>query len=657
MLKEKEVKALIDNLIPSLKKISYSKGKSISDEEYYTGYQLAKKYRDKCIVHSEIGGFPEDLFKANAPNETPEEIAFIKANYKQSTLPVYMDYHTTMLRMFNDNDWYIEFTPDEEQFQEENMQKYFETGIRVFGSLENYFKSSLTHIRDFDANGVLAIKPYEVIKTSPTGEQTTVTDQELYEPQPYYYRCDQVIGKKYDSYYLILLDEKSVVSIADRKDQSGHIFELYDDENIWRITQKGKKEDFRFDYQIYFKHSEGVIPCTELRGLPQLISNCVVWQSKFLYSCDLLDIALVINQYLRAVHGNVCFPHRVILGDDCSAAYTDGNGTVDYCRNGWVYDTKVMGTIKCPSCLGFGTKSRVTRTGQLVIRQQTNLKPGDPPQTIANAMYYVSPGVEPLNFTRDYEAMTINQARSVLHLKTSSTKAQPNANGDTAIGDTLDQKAMVAFIKPEAFQVFTLFQWATDRIGWQRYGEDYKPVYFKYPNNFDTVSDSDYLNRIAQMQTADVPTVLIEAEIDKYIQSLYFNEKDSQDRYKLIAKTDRLFFLSQADINFKLNGKIATVSDWESILHDSSSALIDELVLEHETDKSNVPETTCVYPYICTPMEGFFSNDFKTQRELLINKAKEYAKNIKGEALKTSTTTSVIDNIVGGANNGGGASR
>lgn len=647
MLKEKEVKALIDNLTSVLKPLIYKKPEERKlDAEFYTGYRLAVEYAERTRTHAEIGGFPERLFIENAPNESPDEKKFIKGNYKQTTLPVYMDYHQTLSSMFNDNDWYVEFTPDEEKYQDFSMQKYFETGIRQFGSLENYFKSSVLHIRDIDANGVLAVKPWRVLKTELTGESTTITDQELYEPQPYYYRCDQVVGKEYDKYFLILLDEKSIVSYGSEKRQSGFIFELYDDQNIWRITQKGKAEDFKFDYQIYFNHREGVIPCTELKGIPQLISNYVVYQPKFLYACDLLDISLVAEQYLRAVHANVCFPYRVMLVDDCEAPYTDGNGTITHCINGYVYDSSLGDTIKCPTCKGFGTKSRVTRTGQLGIKQSSLIKQGDSPQSIANAMYYVTPGVEPLKFTVEYIDKTTGQARSVLHLKTSSGKVQPNANGDTAIGDSLDQKARVAFIKPEAYQVFNLFQWTTDRTGWQRYAEDYKPVYFKYPNNFDTVSDTDILNRISTLQQANAPTVLIEAEIDKYIQSLYFNEKDAQDRYMLIAKTDRLFFLSQSDISLKLNGKNQTVDKWESILHDSSSALVDALVQEFESYKSTEKEDTCVYPYVCAPLEGFFAHPFKEQQELLIAKAKEWADAIK--PAQATQTKNVIDQIVTG---------
>lgn len=616
-------------------------------EDFYPGYKLAIKYRDKAKVHAEIGTYDDakELFKQNAPNESPEEQKFIEANYKQTTLPVYIDYHNTLLSMFNDNDWYVEFEPDEEKYKEMSMQKYFETGIRVFGSLENYFRSSLTHVRDIDANGVLAIKPYEIVRTAPTGEQTTITDQELYEPQPYFYRCDQVVGKELEKYYLILLDEKSTVTYGDRKEQSGFIFELYDDRNVWRITQKGKAEDLKFTYEVYFNHDEGVIPCAELRGIPQLISNHVIWQSKFLYACDLLDRALVTDQYLSAVHANVCFPYRVMLGDDCGFEYTDELGQMSPCNNGWVWDSKQQSTIKCPSCMGFGTKSRVTRTGQMIIKSSTQLKEGDSKQNIANAMYYVSPGVEPLNFTVEFIEKTINQARSVLHLKTSSTKVQPNANGDTAIGDTLDQKARVNFIRPEGVQVFTLFEWATNRIGWQRYKDDYNKPFFKYPTTYDTVSDTDILNRISTLQTAKAPTVLIEAEIDKYIQSLYFNEKDSQDRYRLIAQTDRLFFLSQGDISFKLNGKNQTVADWESILHDSASALIDELVLERETDKSTERETSCVYPYVCSPMTGFFSNEFSVQKQLLIDKAKEKAKAIADAKPKPEDLINELVNV------------
>lgn len=647
MLQEAEVKRLVENLIPILKKKSsiYLDKKKKDDYEFYPGYKLACEYAMRTRTHSEIGGYPEKLFEANAPNETDLERDYIKANFKQTTLPVYMDWNTSMGRMFNDNDWYMEFTPDEEKFSQDSLQKYLETQIRYYGSLENYVKSSVLHLSDIDGNGVLAVKPLETYRYNEEGQIGGFSEQELYEPQVYYYRIDQVVGKEYEKYFLIMLDERSIVLEGDKKVQEGFIFELYDDENIWRIEQTGKKNDYAFDTYIYFAHKEGVIPCKELGGIPQIIeNNWIVYQPEFLYACDLLDIALVINQYLRATHANVCFPYRVMLGSYCDFNYHDASNNQDRCRNGRVYDSIMGREINCPECKGSGLRSRVSRTGQMLLAPSDNLKEGDTPQSIANAMYYVSPETAALQLTMDLEDKTINQARGVLHLKTTSTTAQPDKKGNTAIGDTLDQKYATTFIKPKSSRVFDTFKFLTDRIGWQRYAKDYKPVYFKYPNNFDTTSDTDILNRIATMQQANVPSVLIEAEIDRYIQSLYFNEKDSQDRYRLIAQADRFFFLSQDAIEMNLSK--GTASKWEKVLHDSSSFLIDDLVIEHEADTSSVPEDNCIYPYVCAPQKGFFSNDFKTQRELLIAKAKEITDAIKSDQPVQHTAESVIKGIV-----------
>lgn len=640
MYLQKDIQDIIETIIPLLKSDSrFSYGKKESKIiEFYETYELAVKYRNAIHTHAEVCGYPEELFAARAPNMDEREEKYMRENYKQTTLPVYMDYKATRLRSFIDNNWYMEFQKDEQKYIDAGLtlQQYLEHGIRVFGSLENYVKNSLCHIRDIDGNGIVAVKPRKV--TFNDGEEERpIDDSMLYEPQPYYYRCDQVIAKEYDEYYLVQLDENSYVEHGGKQHKRGFIFEFYDENAIWRITQIGKFSDYQFQYEIYFKHDRGKIAAHELMGVPQLIENNVVWQPPFLFAVPLLDWALTNANYLQGSTANVMYPYRIILGATCEYEYKDSLGAVDRCNHGQVFDSEIGHSIDCPSCKGFGLKNRISPLGDLIINPGTTLNQGDVGTVMSNAIKFVSPDSSSLQFVKDGIADLEDRARNILHLKNTAAK---NA-ALTAEEIRKDQKAMDAFLRPISDQDFTLFEFLTDTIGWQRYGSDYKKVYFSYPNSFDQKTQAEYIAEIEAAQTAGLPTVVIESLIYAYLKTLFYNEQETVNIYKLIVETDRFLCLSNADITIKLNN--GTAEKWESILHDSARYFIEELIEEHENDVAAGENTVCVYPSVCQIEQGFFTNPFPEQQRMLIEKAKAKAAEIAKVPTKTANT---IDNIL-----------
>ena len=167
---------------------------------YYPNYQFKIELMEKIKNHSELNAFPEKLFIAKAPRQTPEELNYIKENYKQVTLPVYLDFLSTISRIFNDTNYSIDYKEIPLFPNESSFQSYVENELPIYGSLENFIKFVLPHIKLNDANGIIAIKPYEINYTeTETGEQI-VDDSLLFEPYPVYYSSKQIVAEKPDEY-------------------------------------------------------------------------------------------------------------------------------------------------------------------------------------------------------------------------------------------------------------------------------------------------------------------------------------------------------------------------------------------------------------------------------------------------------------------------
>lgn len=614
-----DIERLILSVIDQVKK-QYPAGKYMKPEipEYYITYKEAIKFRDRVNVHAEIGIFPEHLFKAKAPNMTDVEYTYLKENYKQTTLPVWVDFISTISLPFQDGNWSIQYHEDDSAFvtSGETLQAYVENDIDKYGSLENFMKYTVPHLKSVDANGVIVVKPAYIPKVNDTDDVDT---GELLKPQPYYYRCDQIISKGED-YYLILLDERSEVTYSNAKKKVGFIFEFYDEYNIYRITQVGDYVDFKFTIELYFSHNEDKVPVNEFKGIPKIVGNSIVWMPSFIYACDNLDLALMNAQYIQVSCTFACFPYLVMVGDDCDYETSDSaSGQVINCVDGHL-DYPNQQRRKCPKCNGSGMKDRTTPFGRLLLKKGDNWSGEGDSKIAGQAMYYVSPDTTALEFVSTKIEKDTAAARDIMHLQRSNTIVKGSEN-KTATGESLDQKAKFAFVKPQSDQIFEMYEFIYDRIGWQRYGDKYKKPVINYPNTFDYNTEEDYINRIVDAQNAGYPPYIIQTIFYRYLHTLYFHEKRTSDVFTLINHVDRLLVISQDDINLKLTRGL--VDKWEIVLHDSAISFVDELISENAK---------------------FFEQDFEVQKQQLIDKAKKKTTELTASTPAQTTVNDIINN-------------
>ena len=572
---------LLKPVIEGFKKIDGKlnrKGASFVDmPDFYPTYKTACSYYEKIKIHAEIGTFPESLFKEHSPNMTQKEFDYMKGNYKQITLPVYTDYISTITRPFSDGNWGIEYTPDDETYvkSKQTFQEYVENEIEFFGSIENYLKSIIPHVKTKDANGVIVIKPLEFEYT----DDLVLDTGKLYEPQPVYYCCEQVMNDpQFDNeYFIIHLEEKSSVNYAGKTDKKGHIFEIIDEQNIWHYEQIGNFSDYKFELKLYFNHNEGRIPASRLKGIPQLAGRGILWQSPFMFSVDILDLALMNANYLNVSLANTMFPYRVMIGNKCTYQFKDEeNGNISVCDNGKIFSNNRL--IDCPHCNGSGLRDRVSPLGVLLLNPSDMISEGDA-KFSGKPLEYIAPSTESSRLMLDIIDSDLDKARQILHLHT--TGEQMKGSGQlTATELGLDMKALYAFVKNVSDQMFALFEFMLDRIGWQRYGEGYKKPLVTCPVTFDFNTEEDYLNQITAAQQAKMPAIVIGSIIYKYLQTLYYNEKKTQQVFVLIINADRLMTATYEEVIAKYN--LGLVQKWEVILHDSGRSLIDSILLEDE---------------------------------------------------------------------------
>lgn len=611
--------------------------------EYFPGYSMTVDYMERIKIHAEHGLFPEKMFLKRAPNQTQQEFDYIKANYKNVTFPFFMDYVSTVTRAFSDPNCGVDFKETEDKEELDTFRQYVESEIPQYGSIEEFMQGIIPTLKAIDANGVIAIKPNEIHTLTETDEQGNeiikIDTTERINPAPFYFSSRQVVGFQEGDFCMVELNEKSEVNYGNQKLKIGKIFEFYDEQNIWRITQVGDFIDYEFDIQIWYEHGWDKMPVTRLKGIPRIHHDELIWLSPLIFVTDILDLVTMNSQYLQGSMATACYPYRVMYGDLCEFQGQDGEGQLVACKDGNLVNGAGIPINKtCSQCNGTGLKSRISPFGVMLLKPPMRDEENEGKLT-NKPMEWISPEVTTLDFLLKKIGLDYQKAKAILHLDYNTNTVNPGntdatkVSQETATQAASGQKALYAFVKSVSDQTFDIYQFILDAIGWMRYGSGYQRAVVKYPTTFDFLNTMDYIGQIGFAVSQKVPSIILYQLIYNYLQSVYNDDKDTASAFKLIVETDRLLTLTQPEVEVKQSK--GTIEKWEEILHTSAPYFVQELIKSfNPTCKAEAGE--CV--------DTFFTQDLETQKKQLIKLAQDRAKEI--EAAQPKPQEGLIRSIV-----------
>lgn len=553
--------------------------------EFWAGYNYSAKMLDSIMPHARADVYPEHLLSVRAPNESEIQAEYIRANYKPVTLSVFEDFKATITRAFADQNWSVSYSPEkDERFQEDTFQHYVNYEIEKFGSIENFIKSMLPTLKLIDPNGIIAIEPDDIedMGAVETANGEIVIGNELVRPLPVYYSCKEIVGQDFGEWYLVIDKENSYVKTGSKIERSGIVLKLYDEKYIYRIAQKGRKQDFEFEQpEIYFEHNLGYVPCHKLMGMPQIVNRSIAFQSPFATAVPLLDQVVLDESYLQISKATSAFPFMVALGEICEFTDKEGNR----CDNGQIFDSINGGFKTCGSCSGSGVKSRFSPTGMLLVKPKTSLSEGDSGLS-GEYLKFVSPPMDTLNFLRTEIQNSILRAREILHLP-ASDQSGTFGEASTATGSLNKLRSLYAFIKPISDQLFTIYEFILVTTGKMRYGDLFGGIQLVYPTSFDVSTPSDYLAIISEGIKAGVPPAVTFGNVYNYIKAINYTDDESIAIHELIVASDELLLMSQPDIVTRITN--GTIEKWQDVLHNSAPQLIMELIRNY-VPTSNAPK-------------------------------------------------------------------
>jgi hypothetical protein len=533
---------------------NYTPNKKVG--ELWAGQDYAIKQMEAIQPHAEITAFPEKLYTNRAPNQSADELKWMRENYKAVTLPVFMDYINTISRALADNNWAL-------SYNDENLKEYAESSNATqLGSFESFFRTIIPTIKSKDPNGIIAMQPRELYVEMIEGEARLSNEPQPI--QPFYYSSKHIICQKQGEYY-------GVVSY-ERKEKDLLVLLFFDRIYIWKVEQVGVKEKFEFgEPYIWFQHNLGYVPCEKLKGIPQLVGDELMFNSPFYYAVDNLDLVLLDQSYLQASKSKCVFPYMVAIGMPCDFE----NGDIR-CDGGKLIDSKGIDRGTCSSCGGSGVKSRISPLGSLLINP--SMLSGENTIDPTKALQFVSPDTVTLEFLEKQKSDNESRARKILHLSDSDSQSTIQ-EASTATGSLNNLRATYAFIKPISDQMFDLLEFMLNTAGKMR-DVNSEPVSLTPPNTFDIQTPQELLIEISEAQKLGAPPAVIYQLINAYVQTIYITNDMAMKALGLLNSVDVLLTSSEQQVSQAFAQGIVTKE--QVIIHIAGMQLIQELTLANE---------------------------------------------------------------------------
>jgi hypothetical protein len=562
--------------------------------EMWPGYNASIEQRRGLMPHIEPGAPFDHLFLQRSPNMSQEEVDYLLANSKQTTLPVYSDLANTVNRGMSDGNWSLKFTDPQSPFA-----LYVEKGIREWGSITNFFTSAFLRIKLSDAMGVVAVLP-EKLNLIQVGEEVQIDPEIPVEPLPTYYDCARVWGFEYDRWYLLRMNRDTRVNKGRGEGAPGVLCMFVDDTNVWTIRQTGRDSDQEYDIVLEFAHNCGEPPCIHNRGDLSAVDNGThsVWKSPYLPAKDCLDLSLMDSNMLQATKNKLMYPHMVVVGNTCT--FTDPM-RLRACDNGrikWTDDDDVAHSEACSNCHGTGKVSTMSPLKELVV-SPTNMATGEATSVNANsALSFVGPETSSAAFMRSEIDVEEKKARQLLHIDAE----RPMSGGDakTATEAGLNAKSRDAFVKPIIDQTFDIFEFTLRMIEAQR-GDNNAFALLK-PTNYDLRSPEEYLWAAQNAMEKGMPAYIVEDLTSQWLTVQYAGDEFALSMFTAIEKADRLASMSWEQVTAERAA--GHIKPWEAILHESA---------RH------------IYMALWDADQAFGSRTTREQANLMVEKAKEMA--------------------------------
>lgn len=523
--------------------------------KYYDGiHEEISKLYERVSYHSEFGKFPNDLFVKACPNQTPEEFTYNKETYRQKTKASWDKAVSATYRIWNEQNYSIDYKNDEQK-------EYFTFLYPYHGDFEAWFKDVIHPAKLADPNGVVAVFPIIPTRKVETenGIEEVVVQSELISPVCKYFDADDVWVFRPD-FCMLQTEEKSKVFEGGKEKKEGLVFLVYTTQDIYKVTQKGDKNKYQFDYELYFNHAWDYLPCFKLKGIPQE----EIYHSYFMGAIPFLEDAILTDANFRAVKHRLAYPTRWYYTDNCN----DCRGDKYIEENGERH--------ACATCKGTGKRMTFSPFRDYEIPMPENLTSADVTNLPTPPFGSDSPDTTALEFLKKEVQDLTEQGFASVNIDVTN-----KVNGQTATESKIDREEFFSLLTKITTELFDLMANLYDAQGWMRWVKNYEEIGLTKPTEFTIRSAESLTEEFKSAVDAKLPDPYKKKVLMENLKIRFSGDEGMQKVLKIVSAVDPYMTITDQDLNLKKsNGLVAL---WECILHDRVYTFIADQVNQKDT--------------------------------------------------------------------------
>ena len=547
-LSEDQILALI-NEVKEWQERATKKNAKEEDEYFNSVHHETSEHAEHLSYHADFGVFPDDLIEKAAPNETKEEYEYRKANYKQVTKPAWDKALSFVYRVFNEQNYTIDW-------KEEEYKEYFTYEFPKFGDYIKFYKQVVTPMKFADPNAVLVIKPYEIptkVAYDEEGNEMEKADQSAQiSPTIELHKSKNVLICKEGEYALLLREKRVPVKVGAKWKNEGLFLELYDANNIYHIRQYGDRDAYTFELELYYSHNWDFLPAWRLGGVPVYTQEEYYYNSYFSGALPNLDQAAIFASTQFGVISKVAYPTRWYYSDNCSTCNGD-KFTLDF-------DSGER--QRCTSCNGTGKSFTWSWGKDFEIPMPQNLTDQDTTQLPTPPFGMVDIGTNAIEFLDKKVASLIETAFANLNIDITS-----KPNGQTATESKIDREEAFSFLMQVSSELFSLLQNTIDAMAYMRWMDKYEGSRIEIiaPSEFTIRSSEVLTEEFSTAMDAKLPAPYLAKILQEGVRQRFKGNYDTERTLEVVAAVDSLMTKTDMEIASLLGAGI--IQKWQGVLH------------------------------------------------------------------------------------------
>ena len=559
MLNETQLQEILTELSA---KIKVAKSNEIRKADWGKLYEASCIHAEEIEVHA-CGHFPQKLIGSNFPNETNEERDYRKNSFQPTTKPYWEKAENKLNRIWAEQNYSIDW-------KEDKIKKYFTEEIPLHKSVLSYFESTLTSYKIADPNAVLVVDFDLPVRQKEDGE-LVIDDSEALKPYPSIYDSCDVVMYEEEDFALLKAEELSVVEYGGKQMKVGLVFYLYDNTNIYRIKQIGKKVDWKFISEVYYQHDLTYLPVWKLRGKPQdVINDVILYESYFAPALPHLNEAVIIHSTNRCVRNKVSYPIRVYYDQPC---------TNDKCNHGkvWRGEGPDAKEVSCDTCKGSGS-IKFSWGRDYVHELPSATKDVGVGDVAFPGISFVAPDGAIIKDNEEVIDKYLETAFNFIHAGTrkSKTGTSQDVTGIEVKVDREDEFVSFLKISNELFDLLKAWVDAAYKI---RENKD-SAIAISPPKNFDLTSAEELAIELESARTSGLPPVVISEIFVQYVQKKFPLNNNIARIVEVAQYCDSLFTLDSSTIQILQTA--GNIEKWQVILHINFDVFMNALLKADE---------------------------------------------------------------------------